>query len=148
MTHNFYDIVFFTLQILVSLYGITLTWKIWKLINHGNAWWLMSVGFLLFIVSTIVRIFTHDAHLLYDQLSTLYLPLIVRCAFVYSVYRIYIASKREVEHRLEAEKKVKSNLKRIKELSAKLDPESICPHWDERKHYCHRQKKYLKEVKR
>jgi|WetSurSiteA1Bulk_404760.scaffolds.fasta_scaffold06841_8 hypothetical protein len=147
METTLYDIFFLLLQIVVSIMGLNYTIKIWKLINHGNAWWIMSIGFLLFIFCSLSRMFVPHSTMWYGDWNVLYTPLLIEGAFTFSAYRIYIASKREVEHRLAVEKKVKINLSRIKELSAKLDPESICPHWDEIKHYCHRQKKYLKEIK-
>jgi len=109
------------IQLFIAILGVHLTWKIWKLINHGNGWWLMSLGFIALFIQTIITLLApKTSHFWYD-IRLIYMPILVRLFFVLSVSRILVVVGSEHNDRLSAERKVKDNLKKIRELTFKLD---------------------------
>jgi hypothetical protein len=122
-----YDNFFLFLQIVVSLVGLILTLKIHQLLNHGNYWWLMSVGYIFFIIASIMRFFVPHAQEWYGEWNVLYIPLAIRLAFVISTWRIYIVARNEHQEKIEANGKVNLVLDRLREFTNRTT--DVCPFW-------------------
>lgn len=124
------------IQIILCAFCISMTYRIFKLINHGNMWWVMSLGFILLLIANIFTLF-YSSSPWYMQTRTVYLPFFIRIAFFISIFRILIATQREHAYRQAAERAVETNLEKIRELSAKIDNVVVnCPKWDNNLKIC------------
>ena len=113
-------------QISLCLLGIWATYYIFKLINHGNAWWVMSLGFIILLANNLLSIYFYNSPW-YIPMRTIWMPLATRIAFVISVFKILKATEREHKFRVEAESKIKENFSKLRELTEKM--EVVCPFW-------------------
>ena len=85
-----------------------------------------GLGFIILLLNNVVTLFfSHTSW--YLEARTIWMPLAVRFAFVGSIYRIYLMTKKEHEEKLEANNRVELTLSRIKELTEKMV--DICPWW-------------------
>ena len=113
------EMVILWIQIALCLVGIVSTYYIFKLINHGNAWWVMSLGFIMLLIANLFTLFSsHEAW--YLAVRTVWLPFVIRIAFVFSALRILRASEKEHKARIDAEKMAETNFKKLRELTKKL----------------------------
>jgi hypothetical protein len=126
-SHGLYDFTFYIAQIIVSLVGMYYTLKIYKLLNHGNFWWMMSAGFFLFILATISRMFIPHSNSWYGDWNVLYIPLAIRLAFVISIHRIYTRAMAEHEEKLDALSHKNEILEKLRILTESHT--MGCPHW-------------------
>ena len=107
------------IQIILCCVGIWATHYIFKLINHGNVWWVMSLGFIMLLIANLFTLFSsHEAW--YLAVRTVWLPFVIRIAFVFSALRILRASEKEHKARIDAEKMAETNFKKLRELTKKL----------------------------
>lgn len=121
------QVLLISIQILVAVVGLGITWRIFKLLNHGNAWWLMSLGFFIFIFQSLLGLFAPHISGWWD-FRLLYLPIIVRVLFVVSSARILFVARREHEELLKSKGETKEIFIRLRELTEKSDP--TCSYWD------------------
>jgi uncharacterized membrane protein len=113
----FPDIFFLVLQIAVAAYGVSTTWRIYKIINHHNFWWVMSLGFMGFMVASILRFHLPHSDVWYGDINVLYLPLIIRILFAISTYRILDRTIIEHRHSTETEKELQKTIKKIRTMT-------------------------------
>jgi len=114
-------------QIILCCVGIWASYYIFKLINHGNAWWIMSLGFFALLLANVFTLFYASAEW-YVPIRVLWLPLFIRIAFVCSVFRILKAAEREHNSRIKAESATSIALEKIRELTLRMS--NICPFWN------------------
>ena len=122
-----YHVALVLLQILISLIGVGVTWKIFKLLNHGNMWWVMSLGFVVFILNSFVYLLAPSTPF-WVEMKIDYCPLIARACFVLSVSRFLFLATKEHNAKVRAEEGLDSIISKIRVLTDKN--EMGCTFWN------------------
>jgi len=134
---NNIEVIGLLIQLVVPIFGTIITWKIYKLINHGNGWWLMSAGFFMFFIQTLITLFAPKDSAFWYDIRLVYSPVLTRSFFLLSAYRILLAATEEHKEKLAAEHAAEDNLSKLRELTEKIDNVvTNCNYWDEESKKC------------
>lgn len=107
------------LQVLFYLAASIFAYKTYKILNHGNWWWMLSVGFFLMSFKSFLSFFTYTScqinnFITYFRLS--FLPFIISVLILCGMIKMYKLAKREHNSHLET----KHNMVKLQKLTKTL----------------------------
>lgn len=107
-------------QIVIQFYNAYLAFKTSRIINGGNHYWVLSLGFFLMGVRRVTSLFTVERGLsLVEVADKLFLPLLISVVIFYGLHRLYKASIKKNEEIDDVNGRMKSLEKSFKQLTKK-----------------------------
>lgn len=114
----------FILCIVVNIEVSRQAYKIYKLLNHGNQWWIICLGFIIMAVRSAASIVTlnnyPESSMLSNQVYILnvgILPVVASLLILFGVKRLYRAAIHNKNIEVFAEKR----MLRIKKIQKRMD---------------------------
>jgi hypothetical protein len=105
-------------QIVAQIVTAIIAFRIYRLINHGNWWWMLSGAFILMACRRVTALLSlHEVGSWVSILDKSVLPLVITLCLVAGMYRLSQATKVEHQAKLSAEQ----NMDILKKLTEKLD---------------------------
>jgi hypothetical protein len=110
------------LQIAFQAVVVVYSYKTYKVLNNGNWWWLLCVGFSLMTLRRLTNLVTFRTYqnvtfLIF--LDRIFIPLVISILLICGMIKIYRLSLREKRIQLEAQQNLKNLQKLTKNLTKK-----------------------------
>lgn len=104
-------------QIVLQLSCAYFAFKTYKLINHGNFWWLMGSGFVLMAVRRVTALMTFNTDInLVALLDKLGLPFLITVLLFFGMLRFYQAGQKIKKHQDETDSRLEQLRNKLNKL--------------------------------